>query len=261
MGGLRRLMPITFVTFLIGALSQAGIPPLAGFFAKDAVLEVANHTGRQAVFVLGTLGAFVTAFYLGRMLILTFFGQPRSDAASHAHESRGLMLVPLAILGVGAVVVGSLNLSPEGMLRRAARARDGPDPGGSGRPRRARDLGDRDDHRDRGARRHVVDLRLGPRRPDGPPRAARAAAAGRARWVVRRPRVRRGRRPARQAARAAHGHGGRRRDHRRGRQRGRRAHDPPRGRRAHPAERVRAHLRVRGVPRAWSRSSAWVGLR
>ena len=89
-------------------------PPLAGFFAKDAVLEVANHTGRQAVFVLGAVGAFVTAFYLGRMVILTFFGRGRSEAASHAHESRGLLLVPLAVLGVGAAVVGILNLSPEG---------------------------------------------------------------------------------------------------------------------------------------------------
>ena len=114
MGGLRKLMPITFATFTIGALSQAGIPPLAGFFAKDAVLEVANHTGRQAVFVLGAVGAFVTAFYLGRMVILTFFGRGRSEAATHAHESRGLLLVPLAVLGVGAVVVGILNLSPEG---------------------------------------------------------------------------------------------------------------------------------------------------
>ena len=132
MGGLRRLMPITFATFLIGALSQAGIPPLAGFFAKDAVLEVANHTGRQAVFVLGTVGAFVTAFYLGRMLILTFFGQPRSDAASHAHESRGLMLVPLAILGVGAVIVGILNVSPEGIYGLLLEPVMGPLPEGAG---------------------------------------------------------------------------------------------------------------------------------
>ena len=54
MGGLRKAMPITFVTFLVGALAQAGIPPLAGFFAKDALLEVAKHTGREVVFVLGT---------------------------------------------------------------------------------------------------------------------------------------------------------------------------------------------------------------
>src|SRR5439155_714732 len=87
MGGLRRLMPITFATFLVGALAQAGIPPLAGFFAKDAVLEVAQHTGRAAVYALGSIAAFLSAFYLGRVLFLTFFGEPRSDRARGAHEA------------------------------------------------------------------------------------------------------------------------------------------------------------------------------
>jgi NADH-quinone oxidoreductase subunit L len=116
MGGLRKAMPITFVTFLLGALAQAGIPPLAGYFAKDAVLEVANHTGRQAVFVLGMLAAFGTAFYLGRMVVLTFLGEPRSDAARHAHESSPLLWIPLAILAVGAAFGGWMNLSPEGRI-------------------------------------------------------------------------------------------------------------------------------------------------
>ncbi|MEP6758428.1 MAG: NADH-quinone oxidoreductase subunit L [Actinomycetota bacterium] len=116
MGGLRKVMPVTFVTFAIGALAQAGIPPLAGFFAKDALLEVAQHTGRTAVYGLGTLAAFLTAFYLGRMLILTFFGKPRSDAAEHAHESSPLIWIPLAILAAGVAFAGVLELNPEGKL-------------------------------------------------------------------------------------------------------------------------------------------------
>jgi NADH-quinone oxidoreductase subunit L len=116
MGGLRRVMPITFVTFLIGALALAGVPPLAGFFAKDAVLEVAQHTGRDAVYLLGSLAAFLSAFYLGRMLFLTFFGEARSDRARGAHESPAVMWLPLAVLAFGVVTAGWLNLTPEGRL-------------------------------------------------------------------------------------------------------------------------------------------------
>jgi NADH-quinone oxidoreductase subunit L len=116
MGGLRRLMPITFVTFFVGVLAQAGIPPLVGFFAKDAVLEVAQHTGREVVYVLGAFAAFLSAFYLGRMLFLTFFGEARSDRARNAHEAPPVMWVPLAILAFGAATAEWLNLSPEGRL-------------------------------------------------------------------------------------------------------------------------------------------------
>jgi NADH-quinone oxidoreductase subunit L len=116
MGGLRSLMPITFATFAIGALAQAGIPPLAGFFAKDAVLEVAQHTGREVAYLLGSIAAFLSAFYLGRMLFLTFFGEGRSDRARQAHESPPVLWVPLAILAVGVATAGWLNLTPEGRL-------------------------------------------------------------------------------------------------------------------------------------------------
>jgi len=119
MGGLRRAMPWTFATFAIGGLAQAGVPPLAGFFAKDALLEVANHTGREVVFVLGTIAAFLTAFYIGRMICMTFLGRERSEAAEHAHESQLVMLVPLILLAIGVVVVGILQLNPEGKLTRA----------------------------------------------------------------------------------------------------------------------------------------------
>jgi NADH-quinone oxidoreductase subunit L len=117
MGGLRRAMPITFATMAIGALSQAGIPVLAGFYAKDAVLEVAQHTGRTAVFLLATVAAFLTALYLGRMVFLAFFGSPRSEAAEHAHESAPVLWVPLVVLSGGAVAAGLVwQTSPEGTL-------------------------------------------------------------------------------------------------------------------------------------------------
>jgi NADH-quinone oxidoreductase subunit L len=119
MGGLRRAMPWTFATFAIGGLAQAGVPPLAGFFAKDALLEVANHTGREVVFVLGTIAAFLTAFYIGRMICMTFLGRERSEAAEHAHESQLVMLVPLILLAVGVVVVGILQLNPDGAITQA----------------------------------------------------------------------------------------------------------------------------------------------
>ena len=132
MGGLRSLMPITFATFAIGALAQAGIPPLAGFFAKDAVLEVAQHTGREVTYVLGSVAAFLSAFYLGRMLFLTFFGEGRSDRARQAHESPPVLWVPLAILAFGVATAGWLNLTPEGRLTRFLEQVTGAAPVGNG---------------------------------------------------------------------------------------------------------------------------------
>ena len=115
-GGLLKPMPITAVTFLIGAAAQAGVPPLAGFFAKDAILEIADHTARVLVYVLGSAAALLSAAYIGRLVFLTFFGKPRSQEAEHAHESPPVMWIPLALLAVGAVVAGWLNLTPDGRL-------------------------------------------------------------------------------------------------------------------------------------------------
>ncbi len=115
-GGLLKPMPITGITFLIGAAAQAGVPPLVGFFAKDAILEIANHTGRELVYVLGTFAALLSAAYIGRLVFLTFFGEPRSQEAAHAHESPPVMWIPLTVLAAGALVAGWLNLTPEGRL-------------------------------------------------------------------------------------------------------------------------------------------------
>ncbi|MEX0985544.1 MAG: NADH-quinone oxidoreductase subunit L [Actinomycetota bacterium] len=132
MGGLRRVMPITFVVFMIGGLSQAGVPPLAGYFAKDAILEVANHTGRLGIYVLGTIGALISATYIGRMLFLTFFGQARSELAAHAHESPAVMVIPLGVLAAGAALIGFANTSPEGRVGGFLEPVTGAAPGGAG---------------------------------------------------------------------------------------------------------------------------------
>jgi NADH-quinone oxidoreductase subunit L len=118
MGGLIRRMPITGITFTVGALALAGLPPLSGFFAKDLILEVANLQGRVWVYVLGSVGALLSAFYIGRLLFLTFFGSPRSDEAEHAHESPPVMWVPLALLAFGTAFAGYLSTSAEGRLER-----------------------------------------------------------------------------------------------------------------------------------------------
>jgi len=133
MGGLIRRMPITGWTFVIGALALAGIWPLAGFFAKDQILEIANHTGRTWIYVLGTLGALLSALYIGRLVFLAFFGAPRSDEARHAHESPLVMTVPLVILAAGAVLAGLLlSTSAEGTLARFLEPVTGPVPHGEG---------------------------------------------------------------------------------------------------------------------------------
>jgi len=133
MGGLLRRMPITGWTFVIGALALAGIWPLAGFFAKDQILEIANHTGRAWVYVLGTLGALFSALYIGRLLFLAFFGAPRNEEAEHAHESPPVMTVPLVVLAVGAVVTGLLlSSSAEGTIARVLEPVTGPVPHGEG---------------------------------------------------------------------------------------------------------------------------------
>jgi NADH-quinone oxidoreductase subunit L len=118
MGGLARRMPLTTITMVIGALSLAGVPFLAGFFAKDQILEVAFTNERFAFYVLGSIGAVFSALYIGRLVFLTFFGTARSEAAQHAHESPTVIVGPLAILGVGAAAAGLLELNTEGTLAR-----------------------------------------------------------------------------------------------------------------------------------------------
>ncbi|MFQ5913156.1 MAG: NADH-quinone oxidoreductase subunit L [Nitrospinota bacterium] len=108
MGALRKHLPITAVTFYIGALAIAGIPPFAGFFSKDEILAEAFTTGHYFVWSLGLMGAFLTAFYMFRLIYMTFYGQSRvaPEAAHHVHESPAAMTVPLVILAILAVIGG-----------------------------------------------------------------------------------------------------------------------------------------------------------
>ncbi len=86
MGGLRKRMPTTFWVYLVGSLALAGIAPLAGFFSKDEILAAASHK-YPVVFVLLVIAAFFTAFYMGRQVLMVFFGKPRSRAAEGAVEN------------------------------------------------------------------------------------------------------------------------------------------------------------------------------
>jgi NADH-quinone oxidoreductase subunit L len=109
MGGLRSRMPITFWVYLIGALALSGLPPLAGFFSKDEILADASMEN-LAVYVMLAAAAFLTAFYMGRQILMVFFGKSRSEAAAHARENPPVMTIPLMILAGLAVVGGGLNL-------------------------------------------------------------------------------------------------------------------------------------------------------
>jgi NADH-quinone oxidoreductase subunit L len=110
-GGLRKLMPITFVTFGFGYLAIIGIPPFAGFFSKDAIIETAFAAGGVKGWLLGgaaLLGAGITAFYMTRVMLLTFFGEQRWKPQTHPHESPASMTAPMIILALGSVGAGAL---------------------------------------------------------------------------------------------------------------------------------------------------------
>ncbi len=113
MGGLWRHIPVTYVTMWLGSLALAGIPPFAGYWSKDAILEAAYAAGTPLGtygYVCGTLAALLTAFYSGRLLFLTFHGKPRAEphVVDHVHESPSSMLGPLVLLSIGAVSAGFL---------------------------------------------------------------------------------------------------------------------------------------------------------
>jgi NADH-quinone oxidoreductase subunit L len=118
MGGLAKKIPWTFGTFLIGTLAIAGIPPLAGFFSKDEILGAALGSHQNVLFGIGLFTAALTAFYMTRLLVLTFLGEFRGEheVGHHVHESPATMLVPLVLLAVGSAVGGFLPV-PELVTR------------------------------------------------------------------------------------------------------------------------------------------------
>jgi NADH-quinone oxidoreductase subunit L len=108
MGGLRKEMPHTFRTFIVGSLALAGIIPLAGFWSKDEILATLDYEGYTLVFWIAVAGAFVTAFYMTRAIALTFFGTYKGHG--HPHESPTIMTGPLWILAVPSLLAGFLNV-------------------------------------------------------------------------------------------------------------------------------------------------------
>lgn len=108
MGGLKDAMPKTFRTFIIGTVALVGLPPLAGFFSKDEILASLSHEGYTGYFVIAAAGAFITAFYMTRAVVKTFFGEYRGNG--DPHESTQLMTMPLVVLSVLAVVSGWVNI-------------------------------------------------------------------------------------------------------------------------------------------------------
>jgi len=104
-GALRTVMLITFLTFGAGYLAILGVPPFAGFFSKDSIVEAAFS---ESLFVgaLTTLGAGLTGYYMTRLFVMTFFGKPRWPKDSHPHESGPLMTIPMILLALGSVFVG-----------------------------------------------------------------------------------------------------------------------------------------------------------
>ncbi|MGY4102939.1 NADH-quinone oxidoreductase subunit L [Nocardia sp. R16R-3T] len=119
-GGLRTLLPVTYITFGLGYLAIIGVPPFAGFFSKDRIIEAAFNHGGASGLVLGAvtlLGAGLTAFYMTRVMIMTFFGERRwpehlrgahGGADTHPHEAPAVMTVPMILLAIGSVTAGGL---------------------------------------------------------------------------------------------------------------------------------------------------------
>jgi NADH-quinone oxidoreductase subunit L len=112
MGGLAKKLPVTYRTFLVSTLALAGIPPLAGFFSKDAILAEVFAAHRTVLFAIGLVTAGLTAFYMYRLVSLTFAGEFRGspEAAAHLHEAPRSMTVPLVVLAFLSAVAGFLGL-------------------------------------------------------------------------------------------------------------------------------------------------------
>ena len=119
-GGLAKLMPITSITFGLGYLAIIGVPPFAGFYSKDKIIETAFNAGGVQGVLFGSaalLGAVITAFYMTRLMLMTFFGNKRWAQGSEPHESPFLMWAPMAVLAVGSVASGYLLYSGKAIVK------------------------------------------------------------------------------------------------------------------------------------------------
>jgi NADH-quinone oxidoreductase subunit L len=109
-GGLARVMPVTFATFALGYLALIGFPGLSGYFSKDKIIEAAFNKGGMSGWILGSaalLGALLTAFYMTRLMFMTFFGEKRWDDGVHPHESPSTMTGPMILIAIGSVGAGA----------------------------------------------------------------------------------------------------------------------------------------------------------
>jgi NADH-quinone oxidoreductase subunit L len=110
MGNLRKKMPVTFWTFLVGALALSGVPPFSGFYSKDSILAQALEQKNYVLFSVAVFVAALTAFYTFRLFFVVFFGREKSKAASHAHESPLVMTLPLLALALFAAIGGFIGI-------------------------------------------------------------------------------------------------------------------------------------------------------
>jgi len=115
MGGLKKYLPITYWTSLVGSLALIGFPGMSGFFSKDAIIEAVHHStipGHEFAYFAVTAGVFITAFYSFRMFFLVFHGEEKMDAHTkeHLHEPKWVVTVPLIALAIPSVVIGGLTI-------------------------------------------------------------------------------------------------------------------------------------------------------
>ncbi len=111
MGGLKKKMPVTFWTFIIGTLALSGVPPFSGFYSKDSIFAQALHQHNYVLFTVAVLVAALTTFYMFRLFFVAFLGEPRTEQARHAHESPKVMTLPLLALAVFAVIGGFIGIA------------------------------------------------------------------------------------------------------------------------------------------------------
>jgi len=121
MGGLRKAMPRTFAVTAVGWAAIIGIVPFAGFFSKDAIISSVWSEGRVVIFAVAVVAASLTAFYMTRLFVLAFFGEPRWSEGVHPHESPAVMVLPMAGLALFAVIGGAFNLPEDLHVRGALR--------------------------------------------------------------------------------------------------------------------------------------------
>jgi len=119
MGALRKKMPVTYWTFMVGTLALAGVWPLSGFFSKDAILAAAQHHS-MPLFILAVGVAGLTTFYMFRLVFVTFFGEAKSHDVDHAHESPGVMVWPLRVLAILSIIAGVIGI--EGLFAGALKS-------------------------------------------------------------------------------------------------------------------------------------------